>query len=162
MATGLTIDQKNVLEICARIEDTAAKAYHALAAAHKNNTRLAALWRKTAGEEENHALQFRVNPRLLDDMVTDVRIDTNRARLALKEIETLADLAATDSPDPVEALRMAITAEINFADFHMDTAAVFKDAAFKRLFQAMMAADRGHIEDLQAELSRLTGAVIPL
>ena len=36
MATGLTVDQKNILEVCARIEDTAAKTYHLLAEAHRN------------------------------------------------------------------------------------------------------------------------------
>ena len=159
MATGLTVDQKNILEVCARIEDTAAKTYHLLAEAHRNIAPLAALWRKTAAEEENHARQFRMNPRLLDDMVGDVRIDGDRARLALEEVEILAALAETEPPAPAEALRMAIAAEEQFAEFHMSTAAVFKEERHKRLFQAMMAADHGHVEELMAALKRLTDVI---
>lgn len=162
MTTGLTIDQKNVLDVCARIEDTAAQTYHDLATAHRNIPRLAALWDKTANEEENHARQFRLSTQLLDEMIDDIRIDGDRARRALEEMEILAGLVASDPPGPVDALRMAISAEEQFADFHMSTAAVFKDGSHKRLFEAMMAADRGHVEELSKELARLTGEVIPL
>lgn len=157
MAIGLIIDQKNVLDVCARIEDTAAQACHALAKAHRNIPRLAALWVKTAYEEENHARQFRMNPRTLDEMIDEVRIDADRARHALEDVEILAGLAASEPPGPVAALRMAISAEEQFADFHMITAAAFKNEAYKRLFRAMMDADRGHVEELSKELALLIG-----
>ena len=131
MATGLTVDQKNILEVCARIEDTAAKTYHLLAEAHRNIAPLAALWRKTAAEEENHARQFRMNPRLLDDMVR------NFTGFGLYDRQVVEQ----------------------FAEFHMSTAAVFKEERHKRLFQAMMAADHGHVEELMAALKRLTDVI---
>lgn len=157
MATGLNVDKKDILDICARIEDTAARTYHLLANAHRDIPRLALLWVKTAHEEENHARQFRMNPRLIDQMVSDLRIDVDQAQQALEEMKVLEDLAATTPPGPVDALLMAIVAEGRFAEFHMSAAAVFNDGSHKRLFQSMMAADRGHIDELSHELKRLSG-----
>ena len=161
MSQSILGDQAAVFEVCAEIEEAAAEIYRCFQRAHADSPSLAAIWEKTAQEEDNHARQFRMTPRVLDSMVAEVVVDLDDARQALALARKLLSSARAAPPEPAAALRLAIQMEQRFADFHMSQAAVFKSPSHAKLFSAMMAADRGHAEQLQREYQRYSSPPPP-
>jgi rubrerythrin len=149
-------DQK-LLELCEQIELLAGQAYRKLAALHAADTALAALWTKTAYEEDNHAAQFRVSAAMLAGMVDHVRVTSGDALAAVAKLRTFLLRCTSNPPSPSEALSEMIALEESLASFHLDNAAAFVRPEHRKLFEAMMKADRGHVEALRAALAGRTG-----
>jgi rubrerythrin len=149
-------DQR-LLELCEQIELLAGQAYRKLAELHASDRELAALWTKTASEEDNHAAQFRVSAAMLAGMVDYVRVTSVDAVAAIDRLQAFLTLCAASPPSPIEALSEMIALEESLASFHLDNAAAFVRPEHRKLFQAMMNADRGHVEALRAALVRRTG-----
>jgi rubrerythrin len=63
---------------------------------------------------------------------------------------------ADTPPTPAKALRTAVELEDRFADFHMTTVTTFGTPGLRKLFEAMMAADRDHAAALRVELASRT------
>ena len=150
-------DTRNLLDLCYRIEMKAAEFYRALARAHAAHPKMVALWTKTAAEEDNHALQFKLSPRALEAMVERVTTDEADAQQALRLGETLLEDLLHSTPPVAEALRTAIQLETYLARFHMNNAVTFKNDLYRKLFDSMMRADQKHLESLQAALDELEG-----
>ena len=148
--------EKNLLAICERIEDLARQAYRKLAQVHAADGELAALWSKTSVEEENHALQFRMSPMMMDSMVGQLSVTIADGISATRRLLAFLQRCDASPPGPIEALREMIDFEQSLARFHMENAAVFNRVEHRKLFHAMMNADRDHVGALQAALERRT------
>ena len=157
MPDTAVIQKKDLLDTCVTLEEAAAAFYRALAKAHAHAPALVKIWEKTAAEEDRHAFTFRMSPPFVEEMIADVCVSGDEVSTALKVMEQLRDLAQHAPPDPVTALRIAIKAEHALARFHMHQAAAFTDEKYRRMFEAMMAADKGHIDELQRAHRRLSG-----
>jgi rubrerythrin len=150
-------DVTSLLDLCYRIEMTAAEVYRALARAHAAHPQLAALWSRTAGEEDNHALQFKLAPRTLEHMVAGAQVDEARARQALALVEDLLAEVRRGVASPAECLRTAIGFEDYLGQFHMNQAVSFTSDLYRKMFDAMMKADQAHVESLREALRELEG-----
>lgn len=143
-----------VLETCRKVEEGAAKLYHLLADQHRHEPGIAALWKKTAREEENHAQQVAL-VRRREQVAASVKVDPVRAEQALALVHSVIEACQAQAPSIPQALEEAITLEHTLAQFHADFAVEFTDPAYQQLFRSMMAADKEHVGALQAALERL-------
>lgn len=147
----------NVLQGCHDLELVAAQIYQRFAEAHKADPEIAALWRKTAAEEDSHAQQIAFAMRVRKDLVVGTKAD----RIKVFEILAYARavlIEVTAKPlSIVDALKRAIELETRFQTFHLDEVAVFADEGQRQLFRAMQAADRAHVTALQKALARYEG-----
>jgi rubrerythrin len=145
-------DTRRVLTLCAELERTTGGMYRDLAAAHAGDPQLARLWLKTAQEEDNHARQFEL-ARMYGDQLGAVGVTAVTARALVDVAQEMRRRLATEARAPVAALRTAIELEERLADFHLTAITAFRSERLRKLFGAMMAADRGHVEALRAALA---------
>jgi rubrerythrin len=139
-----------VLEICRDVELANAELYKYFAEIFNSQQELAELWRKTAREEENHALQFVLAINLCgEEMIDSLAVDDSVAKNMLHIVKSLSDEARKNKTSMLDALRTAIKLEENLATFHMTTAVNFVAESHKKLFAAMMKADKNHLADLR-------------
>jgi rubrerythrin len=146
-----------VLEICRDIEAASAELYSYFAEIYSDHQEMAALWRKTAKEEEDHAKQFVLALKMRrEPFVEALVVDGSKAENALKIVRSLNDKARKSQPGMLEALRAAIKLEKGLADFHMTTAVHFVQESQKQLFLALMKADNEHVEALEKFYQRFS------
>jgi hypothetical protein len=155
MASG---SATKILSTCRKIEEGAAQLYHLLAEVHREEAHMAALWTKTAREEENHAQQIALVQRSQAKSGATVKVDLEKAEEALRMVGAVIEAYRRESPTVRQALEEAITIEYALTQFHADYAVEFGDAAYRQLFRSMMAADQQHVEALKAALDHLVGA----
>ena len=144
----LSMDNLRVLDICREIELLNEELYRRFAANFSEDCELAALWRKTANEEANHALQFELAIRAKKEMIKGVEADAKAIATMYEYVRTILEMVEESPPDPAEALRLSIKLEQRLAGMHLDCIAIFSDESSKVLFRAMMANDHNHIESL--------------
>lgn len=161
MTSWLSMEEEEILDICARIEDKAEEIYLFLTDAHNHSHRISALWKKTALEEQNHARHFRFSRRSKDEMVASVKMSQAKAEDMLSLAKATLDQIKRDRPEVESALAITIRLEETLLNFHMAYAVEFVEQSYKNLFQAMMAADNGHIESLRQALREITGGRAP-
>jgi rubrerythrin len=149
---GLSRDDRSLLETCERIELLAGRIYRVLAGVHAFDARLAGLWGKTAAEEDGHARQFKMAPRMIESMVEGVNVARERAADAVRRLEQTLQRCQSLAPTPIGALREMIRLEDDLAQFHLSQAAAFTQEGYRRLFEAMLAADRDHVGALRSAL----------
>jgi len=148
-----------VLEICRDIELASGELYRYFAEIFSGHEAMAALWRKTATEEDNHAMQFVLAIKMRKETIIDtLSLDISRAENTLKVVKSLTDLVRKNKPSMHEALQAAIKMEKGLVGFHMATVAHFVHESHKKLFTAMMKADNEHIEALEKFYQRLAAA----
>ena len=148
-------DARRALKLCAEMEREMGALYRDLAAAHAEDPELAQLWFKTAREEDNHARQFEL-ALLYDEKLGTVLVTSETAKALVGVVPEMRWRLAEGQTSPVKALRTAIELEERFADFHMTTVTTFGTPGLRKLFEAMMAADRDHVAALRAELAGRT------
>ena len=154
VAARSEIAAEHLLGCCYRVETAMAAFYWFLAELHKGTPEITALWRKTAGEEENHARQFEFAlkfPNLIADLVVKAE-DVDRL---LAEVLGLGAAVRATKPLAVDALRKCIDLEQRLADYHMNSIGIIHDSQMQKVFEAMMAADREHVQTLVEALDRL-------
>jgi len=149
----MTDDAYEVFTICAAVERKMGEVYQRFAQLHRNDPTLHRLWLKTAGEEENHALQFDRAKSHASEIAGTI-ITTDVARGLLKAAETFLADVRSQRPRPREALQSAIQFEQRMAEFHLTHVAIIPRTAVRKLFEAMHKADRDHTTALDLELSR--------
>lgn len=155
-SSKVSLDLVKVLEICRDVELANAALYHYFAEIFSSDAEVAALWSKTAGEEENHAKQFVLGIKMRKDQIVDsLSIDGTKAKDMLDFVKSLSAEVRNSPPDKVEALRIAINLEERLAGFHMTTVSGFTDNNLKQLFAAMMKTDDHHVEKLHEMQRRL-------
>lgn len=155
MASPIPFPLLTILQHCHELELLMAQAYDALARAHAGQPRMSRLWAKTAKEEENHASQFSLALSLGGDVMSSPKVDPADLNKALQDAKAFVHEAKTHNLPLVDALRKAIELEEQMAQFHLHVAVAFRSGAHEKLFRAMMAADKGHISALRAELDYL-------
>lgn len=155
--TDTNLNVQRTLEICEQIERCNADIYRHFARTFANMPDMAALWHKTALEEENHAHQFTLAIKLQHlNVIEETTIDTLKADEFLAHVKSVYDGVVAANPSKFYALVTALNLEEKLAEFHANAVAVFVDDSFKKLFTAMMKADREHIVAIQRVYHQLT------
>jgi rubrerythrin len=149
---NLVNDPRRTLQLCMEMEREMAEMYRDLARLHAADAALSNLWLKTAREEDNHAHQFDL-ALLYKDEIASVLLAPDEAEALLKVAREMRRRIAESPPSPEKSLRTAIELENRFTSYHMSAVATFQTTQLKRLFEAMMAADRDHSEALLAALA---------
>jgi len=147
-----SVEVLKVLNTCHDIEVASERLYSVFAHAHADHPTVAALWRKTAREESQHAAQFRLLVGAYGGTIERVSVEYDRAASALRDVQALTAQAQANPPGIVEALRFAVELEERLAGFHAGAASVFNDDRHRKLFRAMMAADDRHTDALREML----------
>lgn len=149
MKQFLNAQEINILDICRDIELAGEEIYSHFAELFRDDAKAAALWRKTAQEERNHADQFNLAIKLRIGMVESVNLDRDWAEKALKFARSVLERVKNSPPDLHSALLIAIDLEEKLSGFHMDCLAGFTNESFRKMFKAMMEADEGHVQALR-------------
>lgn len=148
-----------VLEICRDIELASAELYRYFSEIFSDHEAMAALWHKTAMEEDSHAMQFIMAIKMRKEaMIDTLAIDVSRAENTLKIVKSLNTVVRKNKPSMLDALQAAIKMEKGLVGFHMATVAHFVHESHKKLFSAMMKADNEHIEALENFYQKLSAA----
>jgi rubrerythrin len=142
---------KRCLDACQEIEEIASQIYHFNADLFADNDKISRLWRKTALEEENHALQVVLVKRIVKN-IPGTHLDIFQSEATRNLIRALFEAIKRTHPPLEEAIRTAIVFEEMLARFHMDNACSFEEKEIAGLFKALMMHDREHIEDLESAL----------
>ncbi len=137
-----------------RMEGTLASLYTYFEELYRETSEIAAMWRKTALEEENHARQFELASKL-PKLIAKAAVDVPAADRLLDHLQEIDARMRKLFPPPVDALRVAIDVERSLAKYHMHSIGVFSDPKVQKMFEAMMAANRKHVETLRETLDGL-------
>ena len=149
-------DVAQILDLCEQIERCNADIYRVFANLFNSDPEMAQLWNKTANEEENHALQFSLAKKLRNlKAVEDTTIDLTIAKNVLSFVKDLRTEFTGKDLSQIEAVLAALELEEKLAEFHACSVAIFVDNSFKKLFTAMLKADRQHIESIHKYHNRL-------
>jgi rubrerythrin len=151
-------DTIKVLEACHELEKTMAKIYFGYVEVFKEYKPLAAVWHKTALEEENHALQFDLALKIKVGLVESTKVDLFKVMNSLNTVKSVLENILKSPPTPLDALRSAINLERQLAEFHLDCLASFENISHKEMFRAMMQADKDHIKVLEKTYQALLDA----
>jgi rubrerythrin len=146
------------LDACQEIEEIASQIYHYHADQFAGNDKISQLWRKTAREEENHALQV-VLAKKIAKTVSGNSLDVCQTESARSLVRTLFEAIKRSPPRLEEAIRTAIQFEETLAQFHMDNALFFEDTGIAGLFKALMMHDQEHIQELESALANCLPSV---
>lgn len=144
-----------MLNSCRVLELAMADFYEELALLHEHDTGMVRLWKKTAGEEINHAAQFTLLLDTMTDQISEVRADAPTLEKIRLAIATTREGFQEHCPTVREALVAAIEFEESMSCFHADQVAVFESPRHRILFKAMMAADNDHVGLLRNALTKL-------
>lgn len=129
--------------------------YEELANLHRHLPAMARLWKKTAREESNHAAQFALALEAMTEVIARPMIAPAEVETIHKAIESITDQYRVTPPSVKEALATAIELETSMGALHADRVLVFTDPRCRLLFEAMMAADAGHVDSLRAALAEM-------
>lgn len=153
---GTKEDVLRILEICREIEECIAELYHYYAEIFSDTPDISKLWKKTALEEENHAHQFTLAINLRrHGVVQAVNTDLFTAETILNKLKEIHAKVKKNSPAITDALRSAIMLEAKLEEYHMAALAHFQDESYRKLFEAMMKNDQGHIVSLERALKKI-------
>jgi rubrerythrin len=156
MAGSQSPELAKLFDVCQRIEMAHAQLYRVLAEAHAADASIAALWRKTANEEDGHAAQFRLAANY-SESIQGVAVDLAQATEMLQTVEATVRRMRAQPPGITDALRIAIRMEEAMERLHMDQLVQFGNSAHQRLFRAMMGVDQAHVQSLRDALARVEG-----
>jgi len=154
----MTLSEQVLLEKCRDIELLCKDLYGYFAELYSDNEAVAHMWRKTAMEEQNHAEQFTLALKLRKDLPCTVLTDAARVESILSSLRIVVAKVKVEPPSLVDALNSAIKLEKYLSEFHLDCVAKFENESYGKMFNAMMSSDNEHIESLQDEYNKLTGA----
>lgn len=84
-----------------------------------------------------------------------VKADVSQALASLHKLEEFMEKVMASKPSHKEALTLAIRLEEQLALLHMSSIVVFEDPELKKLFDAMMDHDNGHVSAMMDALQKL-------
>lgn len=150
------MDIVRILELCRDVELYCGEIYRFYSEVFSDDPEVAALWEKTANEEDNHANQFVMAIKLRKQgIIESLNIDHFLANNTLNVIKMVYDGIRECRPTLSDALRSAIKMEEKLAEFHLSYMANFSDLSHKLLFESMMKADNQHIGRLKDMYKRV-------
>lgn len=150
----LSMEGLFILDQCALIESRCADIYRQFAEISAGNRELETLWKKTALEEEHHAVQFKMLARLKEG-ITRIKPDVSQVTEVLQMMEKLFKQIGKSRVSPMETLKLGIKLENYLNQYHANAVAICEDAEMQKLLDAMMKIDVDHAEMLQKVLDRL-------
>jgi len=150
-----TLTLKEYLDACREIEEIASQIYHFNAELFSDNDKVSQLWKKTAHEEEMHALQVGLAENSLNSRA-DRPFEEFQSESTRNLIRALFEAIKKEPPLLEEALRTAIACEEMLEKFHREIADCFTEKEISGLFKALMMHDREHMEDLERTLTNYT------
>jgi rubrerythrin len=153
---SLPLENMLVLDQCALIEEKCAALYHHFATLHPELPELEALWKKTALEEEHHAVQFQMLSRMKGEGVTSIKTDSAKVTAVLKKLESLFEQVKTSTISPADTLRLGMKLESYLSEFHANSVVICGNSEMTRLLNAMMKNDLDHVAMLEKALEKLT------
>lgn len=154
----MTISEQILLEKCREIELLCKELYDYFAELYADDEDAVRLWSKTAAEEENHAAQFTMALRLINDLPCIILVDAARVESVILQFKGMIAKVKSAPPKLVDALGSSIKLEKYLAEFHLGCVAMFENDSYRKMFNAMMLSDNKHVESLQAAYDKLTGA----
>ncbi|NTV48227.1 MAG: hypothetical protein HGB32_05645 [Geobacteraceae bacterium] len=154
----MTISEQILLEKCREIELLCKELYDYFTELYSDDEDAVRLWSKTAAEEENHAAQFTMALRLINDLPCIILVDAARVESVILQFRGLIEKVKSAPPKFVDALGSSIKLEKYLAEFHLGCVAMFEDDSYRKMFNAMMSSDNEHVESLQAAYDKLMGA----
>ena len=146
-----------LINMCIKVEETMGKIYNYLAEAYASDPPMETMWKKMAQEEGNHARQFRLALRMQSALgISGVNLESDRIAEKLRMAESFLKQISTQTPEVSEVLRETIALEDALADIHADVALKIPDERNRKMFQAMMAADKEHATTLSDALKKIS------
>jgi len=145
----LDIRTSKILDICYDIEETCASIYLYYAGVFEKIPEMHALWHKTAMEEFNHANAIRLAMGCRDMDCREKNRDLSRYENARTRVREVAAHVRKTPPTLEDALRSSILLEKKLNEFHVACVLDFEDSSAKKLFQALLDGDTGHVESLE-------------
>jgi len=143
------------LDACYDAEKTCAEMYNLFAQQFTADRKISSLWGKTALEEENHAHHVHLAKKMMKSIYWVCLESWQNASSALAMIKQFL-MSVRESPPSIQsALLMALECEHRMENLHMQSAILVNENFGNRMFKALMEADHGHIEMLQAALGEL-------
>ncbi|HJV64885.1 MAG TPA: hypothetical protein VJ550_04040 [Geomonas sp.] len=152
-ATSLKMEDMFILDQCALIETRCAELYKHFAKITAD-TELESLWKKTALEEEHHALQFKMLARLKEGI--KIKADVLKVKLVLQQLNDLFARIEKSRLSAIETLQVGIRLEGYLSQYHCNSIVVCDDAEMAKLLEAMMKIDIEHTDMLRRVLERMT------
>lgn len=146
-----------ILEKCWRLETLADEMYGYLSRLHRGERTISRLWKKTAQEEEDHALQIRHLMKDKEGIVEDIMVEGDRLNGVVEALETAFRDMKKNPPSIRKALTEAIELEESFSEFHLENAINFPDEESRELFQALRKIDQIHVKALRKALEEWEG-----
>lgn len=147
--TGPAPSFVKVLEVCCRIEEKCAALYRNFARAFANDPDLAALWNKTAREEDGHARNFRTAICQKGKAIgSNGNLDLRLVAIEQK-IDDFITRISQLTPTITDALLFALYLEQNLSEYYLETAVAFDDPEIATLFKTMKDKDLDHVEMLR-------------
>lgn len=153
----MAVSDQKILEKCREIELLCRDIYTCFAEIFADDPEAVTLWRKTAVEEQNHADQITLALKLRKGLSCHVEIDCSQIDFRITQMQGYLETVKISPPTLKEALALAIKLERKISSFHLDEMMVFEDESIKKLFRAMMASDRNHVESLEAAYKEFEG-----
>lgn len=153
----MTISEQILLEKCRKIEMYCAELYQYFTGLFSDNEQAAALFSKTALEEEGHAEQFTFALKLKKQLPCMVVADIKRVDSIVSQLQEVISRVKVSPPTLVSALTSSIKLEKHLYEFHVHMVVMFENQQNMKMFQAMMNHDQDHIGSLQAYLDFLNG-----
>lgn len=144
-----------ILDRCAAIETRCGDIYRHFAELCQHQPELEILWKKTAHEEDHHALQFKMLSRLKGEGIAGVNLDVACVTGALNKVEDLFRRIKASRISAVDMLRVAIRLETNLSRYHSNSVVACEEPELKQLLDSMMNFDLDHVEMLQKALDKL-------
>ena len=154
----MAFDIRELFDSCALLEEKISELYFLFAELYADIPELAALWNKTAEEEENHMRQFELASRMARSAMLSRSIDPALVGQALDMVARVIDKVRQTPPSWQGALKLAIDMEEKLARFHMDSVAEYADDSINSLFRSMMSCDEQHVQSLRSYLERNSGS----
>lgn len=152
---SLPMEEMLILDKCASIESRCADLYRHFAGLHPEHPELGKLWLKTALEEDNHALQFRMLSRMKGEGISGLTTDVAKVNEVLEKLEGLFEQVRSARLSAADALRVGIKLENFLSEFHSTSVVITGDREMAHLLNAMMSIDLDHVARLEKALDKL-------
>ncbi len=142
------------LTLCYQLEISMSELYKIFAEKFSNDAEIKNLFIKTSNEEINHANQFKFAVNIAMRTKIECTSDIEEIKEKIAEVKEAIDFANNFEYNIKDALRLSLKFETELGEYHTTKIIKFsEDEQLSNLFDAMMKADRGHIEQLKKKLN---------
>ena len=146
---------KKYLNLCEKIEQTAAKIYRELAEKEDIPDELRKILHQLARDEEDHAMQLSFASRFsAGTALLEKNYDLAEAQNLLNRVQFLSDKVANTPMSLNQSLDMALELERDFCKIHLGASSDFANENIGKMFSALAGDEQVHVEKLVAACAR--------